>query len=306
MMLFCSCTLLKPSFPGESISIDAYPYKDANTRPCILVTYCPAFGQPPSAQDEIIGARIVKLADVRPARDHAGVWSDEAMRYDLESMESFGINGCLLMLRPSELIDFHHVERIRHFFAMCATRRPVFKVGLILYSETPIDMGTGNVAQYLSQNGLEALPAALSVMPHSKSMLVLFDTRNIHLNRQHFVEEKQFDMKEWNGKSDLLSGNSFAMLLGGDCGTETEVTNRAQHRWPVPRGDGSFLANSLRNAFLKQWPFVCIHSWNWFADGSFISANSLDGTLLANVLREELDKLDDLRNKMQLNTSNGQ
>ncbi len=306
MMLLCSCTLLKPHYTGESVKMTAYPYQDAETRPCVLATYCPAFGQPQSQQPAQIGRSVTKLSDVRPIRDHAGVWSDEAMRYDIDAMQAFGLSGCLLMLRPSELIDPHHLERIKQFFSICAARRPVFAVGLFLYSDTPLDMGTGNVAQFLSQNGFARLPAALVPAAGEKTMLVVFDTRNIHLNWQNFEEEKQFAMKPWSGDMVVLPGNTATMLCAGNCGSETEVTNSAQHRWLVPRGDGSFLANALRRAFMAQNRLICIHSWNWFADGSFISANTLDGTLLANVLREELDKLEELRLQMQMTDKNSQ
>jgi len=306
MMLLCSCTLMKPSYRGEDIVLNSYPYQNAETRPMVVATYRPAFGLQSSPQTAQLGTRVVKLADVRPVRDHGGVWSDEAMRYDLNAMQACGLNGCLLMLRPSELIDTHYLERIRQFFSMCAMCRPVFQVGLFLYSDTPIDMGTGNVAQFLSQNGFAALPAALSTTPDARKMLVVFDTSCIHLNWQHFAEERQFIMKPWNRNMVVLPDNTAMMLCGGNCGLETEVTNSAQHRWPIPRGDGSFLANALRRAFMSHAPLICIHSWNWFRDGSFISANTLDGTLLANILREELDKLEELRLQMQMTDTNSQ
>ncbi len=307
MVLLSGCTLMKPTYRGENIVLNTYPYSGSNVRPQVVATYCPAFIQATSSREITVGARVTKLEEVRPLRDHAGNWTDEAMRYDLDAMQACGLQGVLLMIRPSDLIDTHHLERIRQFYSLCATRRPVFSVGLLLFSETPLDMGTGNVAQFLSQNGFASLPAALRGRDStalSNSMLVVFDTRNIHLNWQHFAEERQFEMRPWNGNAGVLPGGAVTMLYGGDSGAETQVSNSAQQRWPIPRGDGSFLANALRRSFVSRSPLICIHSWNWFRDGSFMTPNTLDGTLLATILREEMDHLEELRLKSQQGEAN--
>ena len=294
LMLLSSCIFMKPSYSGERVSLTQYPYNGDET-PRVIVTFCPAFALPPPPQISP-GTKVELLADARPYRDDGGVWSDEAMKYDLDTMQAAGIQGVLLMIRPSDLIDAAHIERIRQFFALAAARRPVFSIGLYIFSDSPIDMGSGNVAQFLSQNGFAALPSGLSVVK-SKSMLVVFDVRKIRLHRQNYQEERQFDIHTWDGKEKFIADSSIAMLRAADNGQVVLATNIAQHYWPIPRGDGSFLANSLRRAFFLKSPVICIHSWNWFNDGSFICPNTLDFSLLNTVLREEMDALEELRLK---------
>lgn len=282
-----------PSYRGAAHELRSYPYATARQRPELWVTYYPAFlSQPTAAPVELNGergrAKPRLLSETRALRDHNGSWTDDAMRHDLDAMQSAGFVGAFLTVRPQDLTDVARLERIRHFMRLASGRRPSFRVGLGLYADTPLEMGSGNIAQFLLQNGL-AKPAP------SPRLAVIFDGASITLNRQDFREERLLDVLVLQPDGGFRPPRPIAFIRAGDAGPSVGIDWRSQATWPVPRGDGSFLADRLRQAFISRRPTIIIHSWNRIADGSFLVPNTFDGTLLLDTLAAEMDRLETLR-----------
>ncbi|MGN0879052.1 MAG: hypothetical protein ACI4WT_06325 [Oligosphaeraceae bacterium] len=295
VLLLLSACASAPSYRGETHELRSYPYATARQRPELWVTYYPAFlSQPTPEESEPAGergrAKPRLLSETRALRDHNGSWTDDAMRHDLDAMQSAGFVGAFLTVRPQDLTDAARLERIRHFMRLAAGCRPVFRVGLCLYADAPLEMGSGNIAQFLLQNGL-ARPAP------SPRLAVIFDAASITLNRQDFHEERLLDILVLQPDGSFLPPRPIAFIRAGDSGAIHGIDWRSQAKWRIPRGDGSFLADKLRQAFISRRPTVILHSWNRFADGSFLVPNTFDGTLLLDTLAAELDRLEVLRLK---------
>lgn len=294
MLSLLSACASAPSYRGEPHELRSYPYATARQRPELWVTYYPAFLSQPTAMSEPTGergrAKPRLLSEVRALRDHNGSWTDDAMRHDLDAMQSAGFVGAFLTVRPQDLTDDARLERIRHFMRLAAGCRPVFRVGLCLYADAPLEMGSGNIAQFLQQNGL-AKPAP------SPRLAVIFDGASITLNRQDFREERLFDILVLQPDGAFRPQRPIAFIRVGDSGAVPGIDWRSQAKWPIPRGDGSFLADRLRQSFLSRRPTIILHSWNRLADGSFLVPNTFDGTRLLDTLAAEMDRLETLRLK---------
>lgn len=121
-------------------------------------------------------------------------------------------------------------------------------------------------------------------------MLVIIDTSSINLNRQDFPEEKHFDFRTLQA-----IGDGVCRIPVADAGNVAKIDWTSQRSWPIPRGDGSFFAVAIRRAFLAKSPILLLHSWNCFKDGSFLVPNNFDENLMQNVLYEEYENLDALK-----------
>lgn len=305
---FLSSCVTIPTIQEERVELTKYPYSNASERPELWVTYYPAFSArvyQPRTNVTFTG-KVTSvpelLADVRAVKDHDGAWTDEAMQQDINDMQSVGFAGCLLLLTPEELLDRDRLLRIHRFITLCASRSPRFKIGLGIYAQNRLELGSGNFAQFLQQNGFTGLAHSLTLPPYPPSLLpVIFDARTIRLNQQNYEIEKQFDIRQMRTISDGIGGTvnpsaSFRLVRAARCNIGTEgISWKAQHQWIIPRGDGSFFSQSLRKAFLNRTAIICIHSWNGIMDGSFIEPNNYDQQALLDVLYAEMDCLENLR-----------
>lgn len=282
-----------PAYQGLMRELKRYPYPAAQ-QPQFWVTYYPAYLSTPATTtpelpvEEHGRAQPRLLAEVRALRDHHGAWTDDAMSHDLNAIQSAGFHGLLLMVCPQDLTTPTLFARMQHFKRLAASRGLQLKVGLGLFSETPLVMGSGNLAKFLVENGFVA-SAPSSRLP------VVYDERSITMNRQNFDEERHFDFRALRRDGTFRPAGGLVYLCAGDSGSNPGITWRSQTSWRLPRGDGSFLKAGLRQAFAERRSIIVIHSWNRFADGSFIVPNTFDGNLLLDVIASEMDALETLR-----------
>ncbi|NLG15128.1 MAG: hypothetical protein GX561_13110 [Lentisphaerae bacterium] len=280
VLLLSSCRSIPEDIP---IELSHSPYAGSSL-PLLLVEYFP-YPELPSGK-------------LRPMPSYSG-WTDSRMRRDLSRIRSYGIDGVLLSVTPEDFAESIRSERIRRFFDLASELSPPLRVGLLVGGSKDYEIASGNIAQYLDQQGLAKHKSALLL--DGKAVLAFREDIKLIRQVQHPTESFATFRRlgeDWHSvpagatPGRLSQMEKFTWVKAGDNSKlPGSVDNKHQADWILPRGKGKNFANRLRLAFQNKAGIVCIHSWNDFGDGSFIEPNTMDGNQMGIVVFNEKQAL---------------
>ncbi|NOY81217.1 MAG: hypothetical protein GXP31_09455 [Kiritimatiellaeota bacterium] len=277
--LFCGCMIGTGFGRGPKLATGASP-------PAIAVHYFP-YG--PAFSRTLFA----------PVPEYRG-WTNERMERDLSRMAHTGIDVVVVRVELGEFLsDDYRRERFERFVALASSSRfgdlNVPQIVFEVVRDEPVSQqGFGRFLEWFVSKDIGAFS---SYYRRRGRALVLLGPALIAVAARH--PAVCFEAGGGRGSSWRWGalGTAGAMPDAKACrvliraGGLDGVDERGRPVWSVPRRGGRTLRTAFREVLAQGPKMVLISSWNDYESGDFIEPNSLDGSRVLTVLREELSRL---------------
>jgi hypothetical protein len=217
-------------------------------------------------------------------------WTDLRMERDLRRISDAGFSAILLRVTPENMASSIFAERLGKFHQL-ASKIPVPPaIALVLTpSAKEFTLSLTNTMNFFVNRGFSKLPSALLV----EHTAVLFFGENVNLIDKYYGLESYAKINDFlpqvenyqrsSGKAGCRISAAARPLANASAKPENQIASY--------REKGLYLSKQLQCAFDQQAPIICISSWNNYQNASFIENNSLDQTLMLDILQKAQDAL---------------
>ena len=249
--------------------------------------------------------RVTRFPDVSskapftPVPEYDG-WSVDRIDRDMSRISKSGLNGVLLAIEPSDLNDSHKLDMIRTFLAIASNLRS-FNVAFLFAPSRFTQLSRSNVSSFLKRKGLLNYS---SVYRYSDNYVIFFsdNVELVAMPKPDFL----YIRLDLSGSSFKDAKNSPGLIAYPSTSSQSEDTlsnyrvmhifaglvnlSNNKYQWIVSRRNGQCFQNNLDNVLKSSTELVVISSWNDYAQGSAIENNSLDNTLMIEILMKFIKK----------------
>ncbi len=212
-------------------------------------------------------------------------WTDLRMERDLRRICAAGFSTILLRISPEDMASGTFAERLSKFHQLASEMPVPPSIALVLTSSAKeFTLSLPNAMNFFVNRGFSKLPRTLLL----EQTAILFFGENINLI------DKYYGLESYAKINDFLPQVEIYRRQSGKAGCRVsaaarplaEVSAKPENQIATYREKGLYLAKQLQCAFDQQAPIICVASWNNYQNANFIENNSLDQTLMLEVLQK--------------------
>ena len=227
-------------------------------------------------------------------------WNLDRIDRDISRIVNCGLNGVLLAVEPSDLIDSHKLDMIKSFLVI-ASRNSGFKVAYLFAPAKRTQLSRSNVSSFLIKKGLLANDSIYKFSDNN----VIFFSNNVELvssGKPDFIYSI-INVHIDNKSVDTLGTINYPALTFAYGGKERKYqishvfaglflndVDSKKPNWRISRKKGHDFQQNLEDCCKVSPNIVILSSWNDYSQGSSIENNSLDDTQMQYILNNFLSK----------------
>ena len=212
------------------------------------------------------------------------------MQRDLASMAKARVSAVLVELSPSAIMREEIRSRLWHFGELASKSQ--VRVALLLVPDAPgeLKMRRANVLRFLETQKFGALPGALRQSDRVVVVLserIVLDSWQSPSPESLYLRHLGHDLPRCptGPKSYGVDEHGVMWVRAGERGGSKSASAKAQRlEWPLARDGGATLRDQLLLARRQKAKLVLLNSWNDYSDGSAAENNSIEGSVLLNIL----------------------